>query len=155
MQSRINVDAMRCIDVNVTCINAIRALDCRFLKYNPISPPPLHPPRYSRVYRVLFALFFKAEPRVFRHIVRKNEGQFQLAHAHSIISAFVIRQHSIVYICRRFLIRHITKTCLFKYTETFTTIKRKFSDKKFWNFSYFCSKHRLWVLVRTASPRRF
>ena len=22
-------------------------------------------------------------------------------------------------------------------------------------FSYFCSKHRLWVLVRTASPRRF
>ena len=21
-------------------------------------------------------------------------------------------------------------------------------------FSYFCSKHRLWVLVRTASPRR-
>ena len=30
-----------------------------------------------------------------------------------------------------------------------------FSDKKFWYFSYFCSKHRLWVLVRTASPRRF
>ena len=23
------------------------------------------------------------------------------------------------------------------------------------SFSYFCSKHRLWVLVRTASPRRF
>ena len=22
-------------------------------------------------------------------------------------------------------------------------------------FSYFCSKHRLWVFVRTASPRRF
>ena len=31
----------------------------------------------------------------------------------------------------------------------------KFSDKKFWYFSYFCSKHRLWVLVRTASARRF
>ena len=26
---------------------------------------------------------------------------------------------------------------------------------KFWYFSYFCSKHRLSVLVRTASPRRF
>ena len=25
----------------------------------------------------------------------------------------------------------------------------KFSDKKFWYFSYFCSKHRSWVLVRT------
>ena len=31
----------------------------------------------------------------------------------------------------------------------------KFPDKKFWYFSYFCSKHRLWVLVRTASTRRF
>ena len=25
--------------------------------------------------------------------------------------------------------------------------KWKFLDKKFWYFSYFCSKHRLWVLV--------
>ena len=46
----------------------------------------------------------------------------------------------------------ITKTCLFKYIENFTTKKWKFSDKKYWYFSYFCSKHRLWVLVRTASP---
>ena len=45
----------------------------------------------------------------------------------------------------------ITKTCLFKYTETFTTTNWKFSDKKFWYFSYFCSKHRLWVLVRTRA----
>ena len=37
----------------------------------------------------------------------------------------------------------------------FTTKKWKFSDKKFWYFSCFCSKHRLWVLVRTASKRRF
>ena len=33
--------------------------------------------------------------------------------------------------------------------------KWKFSDKKFWYFSCFCLKHRLWVLVRTASTRRF
>ena len=32
--------------------------------------------------------------------------------------------------------------------------KKMFSDKH-WYFTYFCSKHRLWVLVRTASPRRF
>ena len=32
---------------------------------------------------------------------------------------------------------------------------KKFSDEKLWYFSYFCSKHRLWVLVRTASSRRF
>ena len=49
----------------------------------------------------------------------------------------------------------ITKTCLFKYTENFTTKKWKFSDKKFWYFSCFCSKHRLWVLIRTASLRQF
>ena len=50
----------------------------------------------------------------------------------------------------------ITKTRLFKYIEYFTTKKKwKFSDKKFWYFSYFCSKHRLWVLVRTASSKRF
>ena len=49
----------------------------------------------------------------------------------------------------------ITKTRLFKYIENFATKTGKFSDKKFRYFSYFCSKHRLWVLVRTASPRRF
>ena len=49
----------------------------------------------------------------------------------------------------------ITKTGLFKYTESFTTKKMKIFRYKFWYFSYFCSKHGLWVLVRTASPRRF
>ena len=29
---------------------------------------------------------------------------------------------------------HITKTCLFKYTENFTTWKWKFSDNKCWYF---------------------
>ena len=43
---------------------------------------------------------------------------------------------------------NITKTRLFKHTEKFTT-------KNIWYFLYFCSKHRLWVLVRTASARRF
>ena len=50
---------------------------------------------------------------------------------------------------------HITKTCLFKYTENFTTKNGNFLIKKLWYFPYFCSKHRLWVLVRTASARRF
>ena len=30
-----------------------------------------------------------------------------------------------------------------------------FRNLKFWYSSYFCSKHRLWVLVRTALARRF
>ena len=33
--------------------------------------------------------------------------------------------------------------------------QENFQIKKSWYFSYFCSKHRLWVLVRTASARRF
>ena len=49
----------------------------------------------------------------------------------------------------------IRKTRPSKYTENFTTKQWKFSDKRIWYFSYFCSQHRLWVLVRTASARRF
>ena len=33
--------------------------------------------------------------------------------------------------------------------------KENFQIKKIWYFSYFCSKYRLWILVRTASARRF
>ena len=49
----------------------------------------------------------------------------------------------------------IMKTHLFKYIENFTSKNWKFSGKKLWYFSYICLKHRLWVLVRTASVRRF
>ena len=48
----------------------------------------------------------------------------------------------------------ITKTRLFKYMEKCTSKNWKFSDKKIWYFSYFCSKHRLWVFFRTASVSR-
>ena len=48
----------------------------------------------------------------------------------------------------------ITKTCLFNYTENFTTKNENFQIKNSDIFSYFCSKHRLWVLVRTALMRR-
>ena len=49
----------------------------------------------------------------------------------------------------------ITKTRLFKYIDTFTSKSWKFSDKKNLIFSHFCSKHRLWVLVRTAYIENF
>ena len=48
----------------------------------------------------------------------------------------------------------ITKTRLFKYIEILQPKKKIFRFKKNLIFSYFCSKHRLWVLVRTASPPR-
>ena len=50
----------------------------------------------------------------------------------------------------------ITKTRLCKYVENFTSKKKlKNFRQKPLIFSYFCSKHRLWVLVRTASARWF
>ena len=47
----------------------------------------------------------------------------------------------------------ITKTCLFKCTENFTSKNIKFSDKKSDIFHISAQNHRLWVLVRTASAR--
>ena len=47
----------------------------------------------------------------------------------------------------------ITKTRLFKYIEIFTSKNWKFSDKNIFHIS--AQKHRLWVLVRTASMMRF
>ena len=38
------------------------------------------------------------------------------------------------------------------YWKFYLKKNENFQIKKFWYFSYFCSKHRLWVLVRTASP---
>ena len=40
------------------------------------------------------------------------------------------------------LLKHYENTPI-QVTENFTAKKQKFSDKKFWYFSYFCSKHRL------------
>ena len=57
---------------------------------------------------------------------------------------FWIFQGICILIKRSFI---ITKTRLFKYTENFTTKKWKFLDKKFWYFSYFCTKHRLWYAL--------
>ena len=41
------------------------------------------------------------------------------------------------------------------YREFFKKKKMIISLENLRYFSYFCSKHRLWVHVRTASPRRF
>ena len=50
----------------------------------------------------------------------------------------------------------IKKIRLFKYIKHFTSKNWKFSDKKkLWYFSYFCSKHRLRILVRTAPQSMF
>ena len=51
----------------------------------------------------------------------------------------------------------ITKTCLYNFDPLkphFYIVKHGFTGVCT-IFSYFCSKHRLWVLVRTASSRRF
>ena len=49
----------------------------------------------------------------------------------------------------------ITKTCPCNKHGFFSLVKFEISLEKIGYFSYFCSKDRLWVHVRTASPRRF
>ena len=51
---------------------------------------------------------------------------------------------------KSFLVSHYENTRIQIYRKSHFQ-KLKFSDKKLWYFSYFCSKHRLWVLFRTAS----
>ena len=63
------------------------------------------------------------------------------------LNPFDSRFPSLVFLCSIFL---ITKTNLFKYTENFYHQKLKFQIKIL-IFSYFCSKHRLWVLWRGLS----
>ena len=60
---------------------------------------------------------------------------------------FLVVKFSIYLNRRVFVMRPFTikKTHLFKYIENFTSKNRKFSDKKLY-FSYFCSKHRLYLL---------
>ena len=51
----------------------------------------------------------------------------------------------------------ITKTCLYSFDPLkphFYTVKLEFTGV-YINFLNFAQKHRLWVLVRTASSRRF
>ena len=53
---------------------------------------------------------------------------------------------------------HITKTCLYSFDPLklhFYTVKLGFTWVYIINFLISAQKHRLWVLVRTASPRRF
>ena len=50
---------------------------------------------------------------------------------------------------------HYENTPIQIYGEFRPTKTEKFQINKLWYISYFCSKHRLWVLVRTASARRF
>ena len=79
-----------------------------------------------------------------------------------LLGSYIICQNSVPLmpgrrheVCHIFIIphEHITKTCLFKIYWKSYHQKWKISDKKFWYFSYFCSKLRLWVLVLKEYPQ--
>ena len=110
----------------------------------------------------MLCLIFCEKKRKCQRLMKENVKQEKF---HSfVINSFLLQHaagkemtHSLVFIYKMWPKEEssITKTCLFKYTENFTTKKWKFSDKKFLYFTYFWSKHWLWVLVRTASMRWF
>ena len=99
----------------------------------------------------------------FHAVSHQNESQQEIAQRSSkepweISVEIAVEQTNTFLIHIIFLVAgclYITRTRLFKYIENFTSKNWKFSDKKLWYVSYFCIKHRLWVLVRTASVRRF
>ena len=74
------------------------------------------------------------------------------SHVKAIRSLPVIQHSAVFWITESIFC--IMKTSLFKYTENFTTKKWKFSDKNS-DIFIFLSKHKLWVLVRTALLRQF
>ena len=79
-----------------------------------------------------------------------SEGKYQLAHSHSLISAFVI-------LSQKHLMLYIMKTCLYNFDllkPHFYIVKLGFTGV-YIIFLIFAQKHRLLVLVRTASFRRF
>ena len=49
----------------------------------------------------------------------------------------------------------ITQTCSCNILQYFMVVKMVIFRWKKWYFPYFCSKHRSWVHVRTATLRRF
>ena len=85
-----------------------------------------------------------------------SEDSDQIARMHRLIWMFAGRTYPMYFFwrCVSNVLHSITKMRLFKYIENFTSKNWKVSDKKLWYFSHFCSKHRLWVLVRTTSARR-
>ena len=65
-----------------------------------------------------------------------------------------VSKHFITVHCTVSMAQTIPETRLFKYIEM-SPPKTESFQIKILIFFIFCSKHRLWVLVRTVSPRRF
>ena len=86
------------------------------------------------------------------HLVLLSESFFVATHNSFVLQVNILRYMPVMLTDKLMhLYSVITKTRLFKYIENFTSQNWKLSGKKLWHFSYICLKHRLWVLVRTAS----
>ena len=108
-----------------------------------------------------------------------SEGPDKTARMRSLIRAFTVRQKSLdttgcmnaeqrpgwyfvhaqydlnMHILRMFKVTSLRKRAYSNTMKISPPKTENFHIKKLRYFSYFCSKHRLWVLVRTASMRRF
>ena len=80
----------------------------------------------------------------------ESKGCDQSTHPRGLKLAFPIRfqiNRQTVHVCVRTLWKHAYSNIL----KILPSKNENFQIKKFWYLSYFCSKHRLWVHVRTAS----
>ena len=89
----------------------------------------------------------------FRH-VHPAKIQIRLHSLIRVLTGFILDSQAFFFSCGQedFSLRKHAYSNILKISPTKT---ESFQIKKKRYFSYFCSKHRLWVLVRTASPRRF
>ena len=86
-------------------------------------------------------------PIVFKVIAVSDVGDLHGVDLVPLKQAFFAYVEVVLFILR--ILLNITKTSIFKYTENLLP-KRENVQIQIWIFSYFCRKHRLWVLVRTA-----
>ena len=157
IQRRLNVDATswRCIDVEATLYRRLVSAGYILSKTFQIAPGAYWAfTRFSL--RPSWSYKFKSTHSEDKKGTNRGSTEHNLAPV--LILVLPLRQNhesnrAFCIAARNY--RSIKKTRLFIYIENFTSKKWKISDKNLWYFSYFCSKHRLWVLVRIASARRF
>ena len=125
--------------------------------YTPIGNGPGHSISYNIEYEPRKDSAQLVRPRSLIRVFAVRLKSYRSSAKHTLSCEEIHRWHESSLGAKAILEEIIMKTCLYN----FDSLKPHFYIVKlgltgvYIIFSYFCSKHRLWVPVRTASPRRF
>ena len=90
----------------------------------------------------------------------ENKGMDAYILKHEVLRLSFDRLHNL-YVPRRVICHHgpklflITITCIYNHPANSNDCKMTIFGRKCLIFSYFCSKHKLWVHIRTVVLRRY